>query len=471
MSTCDFSCEPIASVIQILNRSGETFGEAAYVKADPEKSNRHYRVRYDKLTDGRDRTIGSCFLIEDETEEVFYLNELNEAKNEADNANKAKSSFLASMSHEIRTPLNSVLGMNEMILRSTDDKQLLEYAESIRLSGEVLLNLINDILDFSKIEANKMELVLSKYDPQELLRNCYYYFEQAAFAKDLYLHVACDENLPSLLIGDENRIRQILSNIISNAVKYTINGGVEISRSGERLSDEQFALTLRVTDTGIGIAQEDLRYLFDAFRRVNEEQTANIQGTGLGLAITKELVDLMEGNISVDSRPGKGTAFLITITQKIADAAPAGPFILQTGPKKESAYQEGFLAPDARILVVDDVPLNLKLVCALLKNTQIQIDTAGSGTQAIDLCKQNKYDTILLDHRMPDPDGVAVFRSIRKDSKNKETPVIMLTANALSGSEEEYMNMGFASSLSKPVRGEDLEKTLLAHLPKDKVRQ
>ena len=465
--TCDLSCEPIASTLKTLARNKEEFGEAAYVKKSGGKTN-HYRVRYNRLTDSKNRTIGSYFLIEDETEEVFYLNELSEARNLADQANEAKSSFLASMSHEIRTPLNSVLGMNEMILRTTEDPQLLEYAESIRLSGETLLSLINDILDFSKIEANKMDLVLTEYDPHKLLRDIYYFFEQAAFSKDIYLHVNCDENMPRRLIGDENRIRQILSNIVSNAVKYTASGGVDISLSTRASNNTSVTLILTVKDTGIGIAKEDLQYLFDAFRRVNEEHTANIQGTGLGLAITKELVDLMQGSVSVDSTPGSGSTFRILLPQKIADAAPIGPFVTQLNTDHAGTYQKQFSAPDAKILVVDDVPLNLKLICALLKKTGIMVDVADGGLAAIELCKKSKYDVILLDHRMPDPDGIATFEKI-KEGMNQNTPVIMLTANALAGAEETYLNMGFAAYLSKPVRGNDLEKTLLRFLPPEKV--
>lgn len=466
--TCDFSCEPIASTLQMLARNKQEFGEAAYVKKTADTTN-HYRVRYNRLTDAKDRTIGSYFLIEDETEEVFYLNEINEARNMADSANQAKSSFLASMSHEIRTPLNSVLGMNEMILRTTEDPQLLEYAESIRLSGETLLSLINDILDFSKIEANKMDLVLSEYDPHKLLRDVYYFFEQTAFSKDIYLHVDCDENIPRRLIGDENRIRQILSNIVSNAVKYTSSGGVDIFLSTRASNNTSVMLTLTVKDTGIGIAKDDLQFLFDAFRRVNVEHTANIQGTGLGLAITKELVDLMQGSVTVDSTPGSGSTFRILLPQKIADPTPAGAFIKQLNTESAGDYREQFTAKDARILVVDDVPLNLKLICALLKKTLMQVDTVDGGLAAIEMCQKTKYDVILLDHRMPDPDGIVTFEKIKENGMNQNTPVVMLTANALAGAEEEYLEMGFAAYLSKPVRSNDLERVLLQFLPAEKV--
>ena len=219
------------------------------------------------------------------------MKELNEAKTNADNANRAKSTFLANMSHELRTPLNSVLGMNEMIMRSTDDPQLLEYAGNIKASSDILLRLINDILDFSKIEAQKMEIVTAEYSPHDLLTECYDYFEHEAASKDLYIRIDCSDSIPSRLSGDVQHIRQILNNMISNAVKYTNEGGITVSASFSGAEDPEPALTVSVKDTGIGIDPDDIEYLFDAFRRVNEKQNATIQGTGLGLAITRDLVE------------------------------------------------------------------------------------------------------------------------------------------------------------------------------------
>lgn len=468
--TCDMNAEMLAMVTASLSANGEEFGEVPYVKKIGKgdiASNKYYKVRYNQLSDKKGLAIGSYFLIEDNTEEVFFLNEINEAKNEADNANKAKSSFLASMSHEIRTPLNSVLGMNEMILRSTDDPQLLEYAENIRTSGDTLLSLINDILDFSKIEANKMDLVLSEYDPHKLLRECFCYFEQTAKAKELYLRMNCSEDMPSVLYGDENHIRQILSNLISNAVKYTKEGGVTVDVNAE-MTDMDAMLNIRVSDTGIGIEQSDIDYLFDPFRRVNEQMTANIQGTGLGLAITKELIDLLQGSVEVESTPGIGSTFHIRLPQKIVDKTPIGPFTTQSETVTHQ-YRESFQAPDAKVLVVDDVPLNLKLVEALLRQTLVKVDKAEGGEAAIEMCMETKYDVILLDHRMPDPDGIAVFNVISEKGANTDTPVIMLTANALSNAQEEYLQMGFAGYLSKPVHGKDLEEALRTHLPVEKI--
>ncbi|MBR6452564.1 MAG: response regulator [Lachnospiraceae bacterium] len=472
--TYDFSCEPVKSVVADLKESGEIFGNATYVKRilkDSQPFSEHYDIKYHPLTDKKGHLIGSFFLIEDTTEEAALLSEISRARETADQANRAKSIFLASMSHEIRTPLNSVLGMNEMILRSTKDPQLLEYAGHIKTSGDVLLGLINDVLDFSKIEARKMDILEAPYDLHRILRDIDSFFSESAKNKGLYLKIACDENLPSRLIGDEAHIRQVLANIVSNAVKYTKEGGVTVSVSAEPQKEDRVMLLIKVTDTGIGIAAEDREYLFDAFRRVNERQNASIQGTGLGLAISKELMELMKGSILLDSRVGGGSTFTLRLPQKVEDANPAGSFVPHPPAQQETEYRESFHAPSASVLVVDDVSINLKVISALLKDTQIKVTTASDGLKAVGLCKEEKYDVILLDHRMPDPDGIATFGMIRKDGLNKETPVIMLTANALSGAEEEYRQLGFSAYLSKPVRGADLEKALLALLPSEKITQ
>ncbi len=468
----DFSREPIAETVKALQEDGKKYGEYDYKRSAEEGSSldmEYYHIRYNNLTDKKGRTIGSYFLIEDTTEDVFYIREINNAKNEADQANEAKSLFLANMSHEIRTPLNSILGMNELILRNEDDRELREYAENIRVSGDRLLNLINDILDFSKIEAQKMDIIEAEYDPHQLLRDCYQYFEQATVEKDLYFRVSCESTLPSRLIGDEQHIRQVLSNLVSNAIKYTKEGGVTVVFASEDTAEGRCNLRMNVFDTGIGISEEDAEYLFDPFRRVDEKKNATIQGTGLGLSITKELVSLMNGKITVQSELGKGSHFRVEIPQKISDPSPIGVFTLHTEKTKREKYKEKFKAPDAEILVVDDVTVNLKVIAGLLKETKIRIDTATSGDMAIEKCSQKTYDVILLDHRMPEKDGIETFREISANGMNTETPVVMLTANALTGAEEEYRKIGFASYLSKPVSPDALEEVLLSFLPKDKI--
>ena len=467
IETFDLSYEPAASVLAALNEEGSQVGEKPYERVLGSVTE-HYSVRYTSLLDKRGRSIGSYFLIQDRTEEVFYLHEIEDARINADKANQSKSTFLANMSHEIRTPLNSVLGMNEMILRSTDDPLLKEYAGSIKTSGEMLLGLINDILDFSKIEAGRMELIETDYDLHHLLNDCYQFFEQPASAKDLYLHINCDRSIPRRFTGDMVHIRQVLTNVISNAVKYTKEGGVTLKISTRQIGTDRTELVAEISDTGDGISEADIPYLFDAFKRINEKENASIQGTGLGLAITHELVTMMHGSIYVDSTPGAGSTFTIMIPQKIADPTPAGELVISKT-YDEPSYKESFRAPDARILIVDDVPLNLKVACALLRKTLVQIDTATSGDEAISVCAYRKYDVILLDHRMPKKDGIETFREISEKGLNYRTPVVMLTANALNGVDEEYRRLGFAGYLSKPIDIHALEALLIDLLPKEKV--
>ena len=477
--TFSYEKEPLLSIKTSLAENGDEFGKTTYVERKTiygKEIEQHYRIRLNELKDRKDRRIGSYLLIEDVTEEMDFVKQINDARNEADEANRAKSMFLASMSHEIRTPLNAVLGMNEMILREAKDPGLLSYAENIRTSGNSLLNLINDILDFSRIEAKKTEVLTVEYDLHKTLRECYFRFEKTANEKGLYLDFTCEPGLPAKLIGDEQHIIQVLCNIISNAIKYTKKGGIRVSVSEDTTQRgykpegaDSVTVVFAVTDTGIGISEDDLPYLFDAFERVNEKENATIQGTGLGLAITKELVELMGGRIDVESVLGQGSTFKVTVPQKIADTAPAGQFHLNISEERKPVYRESFRAPEAEILIVDDVSVNLIVIRELLKKTEIRVTTAESGDEAIEKCKEKKFDLILLDHRMPNKDGIETFAEIRADGANTETPVIMLTANALSSAEEEYRSLGFADYLTKPVDSEDLERSLAKYLPQEKV--
>ncbi|MBQ8946308.1 MAG: response regulator [Lachnospiraceae bacterium] len=465
----DLHSQPVATVISELKKSGSEYGEYDYERQSPDSpmDTEHFNFKYDVLTDVWGNTVGSYCLIMDRTETEAYLAEIKKARDEADTANRAKTVFLANMSHEIRTPLNSVLGMNEMILRSAEDPKLIEYAENIKTSGDTLLSLINDILDFSKIEAGKMEITTEDYDPYELLRNAYTSFRQPASDKGLYLRFETSDIMPSRLTGDFRHINEIVSNLISNAIKYTHSGGVTVSMRTVS-SGIHTELLIIVSDTGIGISEEDIQFLFDSFKRVNESRNASIQGTGLGLAITKELVEALDGIITVESTPDKGSVFHVSIPQSVADYSPIGPLNLESR-KKKAKYQESFHAPDAHILVVDDSTMNLKVMNALLKATEMKVDNASSADEAIEMCKILKYDLIFLDHRMPLKDGIEVFKEISSEGMNTNTPVIMLTANALSGAEDEYTKLGFAGYLSKPVKSNILEEVLLSMLPPDKI--
>ena len=382
-------------------------------------------------------------------------------------ASESKAKFLANMSHEIRTPINTVIGMNEMILRENNDETINEYAKNIQGASRMLLGLINDVLDFSKIEAGKLEVTESKYYLSSMLNDVILGAQVRAEKKALDIVLDIDENMPAVLLGDEIRIKQILNNLLSNAVKYTEKGSITFSVKGERRGEE-FVLVMLVKDTGMGIKKEDMQKLFGSFQRLELNKNRYIQGTGLGLCISKQLAEQMNGDIEVESEYGKGTCFTVRLPQKVLDDTPMGD--LRNAYKKVVGEKEetkaGLYAPNASVLVVDDNQMNLFVVKGLLKRTAIQLDFANSGNECLELCKNKKYDVILMDHMMPEPDGVQTLHMLRedKDSLNKDTTVIVLTANAIAGADEEYLKEGFADYLTKPIEVVKLENTLAKYL-------
>lgn len=387
------------------------------------------------------------------------------SQQEAEAANMAKSSFLANMSHEIRTPINAILGMNEMILREEKDPAIRGYAGNIQASGNSLLSIVSDVLDISKIESGKLEIIPVDYEVNSLISDCCNMAAGRAKAKELELLVECADNVPMKLCGDETHIRQIIMNLLTNAVKYTEKGTVKLIVSGS-FNDGGFVLKVDVSDTGIGIAEENLPQLFTQFQRFDLQRNRNIEGTGLGLSIVKRLCDLMSGTITARSVLGSGSTFTVELPQKVVDSTPCGGVNLNYSAGAEHEYHHSFEAPEAKILAVDDLPVNL------LKETRIKIDTAGSGRECMDKCSQQKYDLILMDHMMPEMDGVLTFEKLHgdKSSPNFETPVIMLTANALAGMREQYMDVGFADYVSKPVRGAKLEEAIRRNLPESLIK-
>ena len=393
------------------------------------------------------------------------------SQQEAEAANMAKSSFLANMSHEIRTPINAILGMNEMILREEKDPAIRGYAGNIQASGNSLLSIVSDVLDISKIESGKLEIIPVDYEVNSLISDCCNMAAGRAKAKELELLVECADNVPMKLCGDETHIRQIIMNLLTNAVKYTEKGTVKLIVSG-RFTDGGFVLKVDVSDTGIGIAEENLPQLFTQFQRFDLQRNRNIEGTGLGLSIVKRLCDLMSGTITARSVLGSGSTFTVELPQKVVDSTPCGGVNLNYSAGAEHEYHHSFEAPEAKILAVDDLPVNLLVIANLLKETRIKIDTAGSGRECMDKCSQQKYDLILMDHMMPEMDGVLTFEKLHgdKSSPNFETPVIMLTANALAGMREQYMDVGFADYVSKPVRGAKLEEAIRRNLSESLIK-
>ncbi len=428
---------------------------------------------------------------EQKTEEIRTS---REAKNLAERSNAAKSDFLAGMSHEIRTPINALLGMNEMVLRESlrarDDlpeergeirqifSDICNYSGNIDSAGNSLLSIINDILDFSRIEAGKMELVNAEYKLSSVLNDVSNMIEFKASSKGLEFIVEVEQTVPDCLYGDELRIRQIVTNLLNNAVKYTNEGRVTLSVDlADRPADVQggrsIDLIIGVRDTGIGIKKEDMDRLFGKFERMELDRNSTVEGTGLGLAITRNLVEMMGGTVDVKSIYGVGSSFTVTIPQRVIADEPIGDFREKfkrmIGSLK--ARKEAFRAPDAHILVVDDTKMNLVVAQGLLKNTEIRIDTAQSGQEAIALAARNRYDIILMDQRMPEMDGITAMRRIREDinGANAKTPFICLTADAVSGAREKYLAEGFDDYLSKPLDGSSLESALLRYLPEDRI--
>ena len=416
-------------------------------------------------------------------------NVLREARQVAERSSAAKSEFLANMSHEIRTPINAVMGMNEIILRESlqaqemppkDEARIREvfsdisgYAGVISNAGKNLLAIINDILDISRIEAGKMEIRESEYRLSAVLSDVCSLVRFRAQSRSLAFLVDVSEDLPDRLYGDGIRVRQILLNLLNNAVKYTVHGSVTLSVTGGEKADGIINLTLSVRDTGIGIREEDLNRLFEKFERFGQVENGTVEGTGLGLAIVKNLLDMMGGTITVDSVYGEGSVFTAVIPQKIVGTGEIGDFRehFENSTAEVKPSREYFCAPDARILIVDDTRMNLTVAEGLLKSTRIKIDTAVSGKEALQLTLSNAYDLILMDQRMPEMDGTEAMRLIREQDGglNRQTPVICLTADAIAGARERYLAEGFTDYLSKPINSRALRETLLEYMPQEKI--
>lgn len=411
------------------------------------------------------------FFLTVESPDVHLIEQLKEEKELADGANRAKSTFLASMSHEIRTPIHAVMGMSEMILRESKEEETLSYAGDIHSAAGSLLNIVNDILDFSKIESGRMEILSVSYQLSSLIHDIYLLIAERAEKKGLMLQIHVDEALPSTLYGDDIRLKQIVINLLTNAVKYTESGSVTLNITGT-VQNETCELLVQVKDTGIGIREEDIRKLFQVFERIEEKRNRTIEGTGLGINITQQLLTLMGSTLQVESVYGEGSCFSFRLKQKVIQREPIGNLEERLqNEKRQEVHRAGFRAPDVHVLVTDDIEMNRRVFRGLLKQTEIRVAEAASGQESLIKAQEEKYDLIFMDNMMPDMDGIETMQRMRADvrGKNTKTPIIMLTANAIAGAKEEYERAGFDGYLSKPIDPKKLEAMICRFLSEDRI--
>ncbi len=413
------------------------------------------------------------FYLTVENPDAVLVELLEEETRRADIANQAKTKFLANMSHEIRTPINAVLGMNEMILRESKESTIRDYAKDVSGAAKSLLSIINDILDITKIEAGKLTIMTEEYSFSSMIHDVTNMISFKAKAKNLEFKVNIDEKIPSRLQGDDVRIRQILVNLLNNAVKYTHEGSIELNTELVQSEQEKMAwISFSIKDTGIGIKEEDISKLYIPFERIEEKRNRNIEGTGLGMSITVKLLDMLGSKLVVKSEYGKGSEFTFVLCQEIVDSIPIGNLSEQIEEKNaEQEYHITYQAPDARILVVDDNEMNRRVFCSLLKSTKIQIEEATGGYECIEKVKNTSYDIIFMDHMMPGLDGIETFHVMRSMNEYpcKNTPVVILTANAIVGAKEQYLQEGFEAFLSKPIDFRKLEQIIEKLLDKELV--
>ena len=413
-----------------------------------EMGERHYEGHLRVLYDYEQLVRGYTVLIVDVTNIYEYIEELDDMREQAEAANRAKSNFLANMSHEIRTPMNAVVGMSELIIAEECGETVREYANDIKSAGLNLLSIINGILDLSKVEAGKLELTKEEYTVREEVQGSVNLVQKIAEQKGLQIKLQIQPDIPKKLFGDVSKIRQILINVINNSIKFTEKGYISLEVSGKYAEEDKYELQFDIRDTGIGMKEEDLELIFESFRQINMNRTRKIEGTGLGLSITKQFVELMDGTIDVKSEYGKGTHFIIQIKQQVVDK----PVVTEEPAVPQE--QLFFKAPKCRVLVVDDNALNRKLATTMLKFYEFDMQETDSGQGAIDLVKENAYDIIFMDHMMPEMDGVTATGIIRSEcgDNGKNAVIIALTANALQGAREQFLKRGFDDFLSKPFQ-------------------
>ncbi|MCR5154682.1 MAG: response regulator, partial [Lachnospiraceae bacterium] len=417
-----------------------------------------------------------------ESPDAMLIERLKDEKEKANAANKAKSVFIANISHEIRTPINVVVGMNEMILRESKEEAIKIYAMDIRSSARTLSGIINDILDLTKLETGKMEIEPVEYELAELIHDLTNNISVRADAKNLSFAVEVDPSLPSGLYGDDVRVKQVITNLLTNAVKYTEKGGVTFKVSKKEEHFGRVVLHIEVVDTGIGIRPENIEKIYIAFERFERARNRYVEGAGLGMNIAQSLLKMMGSKLEVQSVYGEGSTFSFDLEQKVTDAVPVGEFSERIRNKAEEyEYKPSFATPDAKYLVVDDNDANRRVFHGLLKFTGAEIEEVASGFECLDKAKEKKYDIIFLDHMMPGMDGIETLARMKElggELASKDTPVVIVTANAVSGAKEWYVSKGFSEFISKPVIPEKLEQVIknvlspkLIKKPEDAIKE
>lgn len=422
-----------------------------------------------KIKDHYGDIIGYIVNIQDLSERMKYIEELKEARQEADSSNSAKSRFLANMSHEIRTPMNAIIGFTELALKENPSPTMENYLKDIKSSSHNLMVLINDILDISKIESGKMSLVNVKYRTADFFHDIYGIIHNQASQKGLDFQIQMDPKFPSVLNGDTNRLRNILINLLNNSVKYTENGFLKLDVSCSDPLANPFMVTFRVSDSGIGIKEEELPHLFEVFTQFDQKTNYGKEGTGLGLALVKGYCSLMNGTVSVESEYGKGSTFVATVQQTVIDATPLNSDLISSHQVKDEFSLGKMRVHDVNVLIVDDNLLNRKVISRSMGYYGMHVDVASSGQEAINMCHDMEYDLIFMDQMMPEMDGIEAMKRIHQLGGYYETSeyckIIVLTANAISGMREELLTEGFDEYLSKPINFPELEEILVKFLP------